>query len=101
MGAGFGGPLAAMRLPEHERVEIPCEFDYSQCPPSFAQQIDALVSKKLAKRVNNGSLTLYKYSSKAFYTPSAWDDHPELKLARGVVVGLDGTPRQSSLSPDV
>ncbi|MBT9316830.1 AAA family ATPase [Leptothoe spongobia] len=92
MGAGFGGPLAAMRLPEHERVEIPCEFDYSQRLPSFAQQMDALVSKKLAKRVINGSLTLYKYSSKAFYTPSAWDDHPELKLARGVVVGLDGTP---------
>ncbi|MBE9069284.1 AAA family ATPase [Leptolyngbya cf. ectocarpi LEGE 11479] len=92
MGAGFGGPLAAMRLPEQDRVEVPCAFDYSQRPPSFAAQMDPLVSKKLVKRVNNGPLTLFKYSSRAFFSPTAWDDHPELKLARGVVVGLDGTP---------
>ncbi|MEM7066685.1 MAG: AAA family ATPase [Cyanobacteria bacterium P01_B01_bin.77] len=91
-GAGFGGPLAAMRLPEQEHVEVPCDFDYSQRPPSFAQQMEPLVSKKLVKRVNDGSLTLFKYSSKAFFSPTAWDDYPELKLARGVVVGLDGTP---------
>ncbi|MEM9486694.1 MAG: RNA ligase, partial [Cyanobacteria bacterium P01_F01_bin.116] len=35
---------------------------------------------------------LYKYTSKAFFTPSAWDDYPGLELARGVVVGLDGNP---------
>lgn len=91
-GAGFGGPLAAMRLPEHERVDIPCTFDYSQRPPNFAQQMEALVSKKLVKRVNDGELTLYKYTSKAFFTTSAWDDYPELTLARGVVVGLNGNP---------
>ena len=91
-GAGFGGPLAAMRLPEHERLEIPCDFDYSQRPPSFTKQMEPLVTKKLVKRLDEGSLTLYKYSSKAFFTPSAWDEHPELKLARGVVVGLDGNP---------
>lgn len=92
MGAGFGGPLAAMRLPEQERVDVPCTFDYSQQPPSFAVQMEPLVSKKLVKRVNNGSLTLFKYSSKAFFSPTVWDDHPEIKLARGIVVGLDGTP---------
>lgn len=92
MGAGFGGPLAAMRLPEQERLEVPCAFDYSQRPPSFAKQMEPLVSKKLVKQVNNGSLTLFKYSSRAFFSPTAWDDYPELKLARGVVVGLDGTP---------
>ena len=91
-GAGFGGPLTAMRLPEHETLNIPCEFDYSQCSPSFAKLMEPLVSKKLVKQVNNGLLTLFKYSSKAFFTPSAWDDYPELKLARGVVVGLDGNP---------
>ncbi|NEZ67340.1 hypothetical protein D0962_32065 [Leptolyngbyaceae cyanobacterium CCMR0082] len=91
-GAGFGGPLAAMRLPEQEQLDVPCEFDYSKCPPSFAKQMEALVPKKLVKRVNEGWLTLYKYSSKAFFTPSAWDDYPELKLARGIVVGLDGNP---------
>ncbi|MEM8614266.1 MAG: AAA family ATPase [Cyanobacteria bacterium P01_H01_bin.105] len=91
-GAGFGGPLTAMRLPEHQQVDIPCEFDYSQRPPSFAEQMEPLVSKKLVKRVTDGALTLFKYSSKAFFTPTAWDEYPELKLARGVVVGLDGTP---------
>ncbi|MEL6936880.1 MAG: RNA ligase, partial [Cyanobacteria bacterium J06607_17] len=91
-GAGFGGPLTAMRLPEHETVNIPCEFDYSQRSPSFANLMEPLVSKKLVKQVNDGLLTLFKYSSKAFFTPSAWDDYPELKLARGVVVGLDGNP---------
>ena len=91
-GAGFGGPMVAMRLPEQERVEIPCEFDYEQRPPRFAEQMEPLVSKKLVKRVSDGALTLFKYSSKAFFTPSAWDDYPELKLARGVVVGLHGNP---------
>ena len=91
-GAGFGGPLTAMRLPEHETLNIPCEFDYNQRSPSFAKQMEPLISKKLVKQVSDGSLTLFKYSSKAFYTPSAWDDYPELKLARGVVVGLDGNP---------
>ncbi|ESA33447.1 phosphatase [Leptolyngbya sp. Heron Island J] len=91
-GAGFGGPLAAMRLPEQERVEIPCAFDYSQRQPSFAKQMEPLVTKKLVKQVVADSLTLFKYSSKAFFTPSAWDDYPELKLARGVVVGLNGNP---------
>ncbi|MEO1183001.1 MAG: hypothetical protein AAFX51_19685, partial [Cyanobacteria bacterium J06636_28] len=91
-GAGFGGPLTAMRLPEHETVNIPCEFDYSQRFPSFANLMEPFVSKKLVKQVNDGLLTLFKYSSKAFFTPAAWDDYPELKLARGVVVGLDGNP---------
>ncbi len=91
-GAGFGGPLTAMRLPEQEIVSVPCGFDYSQCPPNFARQMDELVSQKLVKRVNEGPLTLYKYTSKAFFTPSAWDNYPELRLARGIVVGLHGNP---------
>ncbi len=91
-GAGFGGPLTAMRLPEQEQLELPCAFDYRQRPSSFAEQMEPLVSKKLVKRVNDGPLTLFKYSSKAFFTPSAWDEYPELKQARGLVVGLDGTP---------
>ena len=91
-GAGFGGPLTAMRLPEQECLNIPCEFDYSQRLLSFAEQIEPLVKQKLVKQVNGGALTLFKYSSKAFFTPSVWDDYPELRLARGVVVGLDGNP---------
>ncbi|MEA5462399.1 AAA family ATPase [Leptothoe sp. PORK10 BA2] len=91
-GAGFGGPLTAMRLPEQELLNIACDFDYHQCPPSFAKQMEPLVSNKLVKQASDGPLTLFKYSSKAFFTPSAWDQYPELKLARGVVVGLDGNP---------
>ncbi|MEM9976651.1 MAG: AAA family ATPase, partial [Cyanobacteria bacterium P01_D01_bin.2] len=91
-GAGFGGPLTAMRLPEQECLGIPCEFDYSQRLPSFAEQMEPLVKQKLVKQVNGGALTLFKYSSKAFFTPSVWDEHPQLRLARGVVVGLDGNP---------
>lgn len=91
-GAGFGGPLTAMRLPEQERLSVPCAFDYSQCPPRFVKLMEPLVAKKLVKQVVEGNLTLFKYSSKAFFTPSAWDDYPELKLARGVVVGLNGNP---------
>ncbi|MEM9267222.1 MAG: RNA ligase, partial [Cyanobacteria bacterium P01_F01_bin.13] len=91
-GAGFGGPLTAMRLPEHEQLEVPCAFDYNQRTPSFAKRMEPLVTKKLVKQVTDSSLTLFKYSSKAFFTPTAWDDYPELKLARGVVVGLDGNP---------
>lgn len=91
-GAGFGGPLVAMRLPEQQTVEVPCEFDYSQRSPNFAKQMEELVSKKLVKKVNSGWLTLYKYTSKAFFTPTAWDDYPQIKLARGVVVGLHGNP---------
>lgn len=91
-GAGFGGPLVAMRLPEQERVEIPCTFDYNQRQPSFAKQMEPLVTKKLVRQVVEDSLILFKYSSKAFFTPSAWDDYPELRLARGIVVGLDGNP---------
>ncbi|MEM1252456.1 MAG: AAA family ATPase [Cyanobacteria bacterium P01_H01_bin.21] len=91
-GAGFGGPLTAMRLPEQKQLSVPCAFDYSQRPPRFAKLMEPLVTKKLVKQVVEGNLTLFKYSSKAFFTPSAWDDHPELKLARGVVVGLNGNP---------
>ncbi|MEM9806379.1 MAG: AAA family ATPase [Cyanobacteria bacterium P01_D01_bin.56] len=91
-GAGFGGPLTAMRLPEHEQLQVPCPFDYSQRSPSFAKQMEPLVTQKLVKQVTDGPLTLFKYTSKAFFTSSAWDDYPELKLARGVVVGLDGNP---------
>ncbi|MBT9311579.1 AAA family ATPase [Leptothoe kymatousa] len=91
-GAGFGGPLTAMRLPAQEQVQIPCEFNHRHSPPSFAKQMEPLVSKKLVKHVSQSRLTLYKYTSKAFFTPTAWDDHPELKQARGIVVGLDGNP---------
>ncbi|NEQ53650.1 MAG: AAA family ATPase [Leptolyngbya sp. SIO3F4] len=91
-GAGFGGPLTAMRLPEHETVSVLCAFNYNQRSPSFAKRMEPLVSKKLVKQTNEGLLSLYKYSSKAFFTPSVWDEYPELKLARGIVVGLDGNP---------
>lgn len=91
-GAGFGGPLTAMRLPEHKQLQIPCEFDYNQRSPSFAKRMEPLVAKKLVKQVTKDSLTLFKYSSKAFFSPMVWDEHPDLKLARGVVVGLDGNP---------
>ncbi|MEM6255495.1 MAG: AAA family ATPase [Cyanobacteria bacterium P01_D01_bin.156] len=91
-GAGFGGPLTAMRLPEQEQLQIPCAFDYSQKLPSFVKQMEPLVSQKLVKQTTEGQLTLFKYTSKAFFTPSAWDEYPELKLARGVVVGLHGNP---------
>ncbi|NEP62833.1 MAG: hypothetical protein F6K31_38950, partial [Symploca sp. SIO2G7] len=91
-GAGFGGPITAMQLPEHRQLQIPCKFDYSQRSPSFAERMEPLVAQKLVKRVTQGALTLFKYSSKAFFTPSVWDEYPELMLARGVVVGLDGNP---------
>ena len=91
-GAGFGGPLTAMRLPQNEQLEVSCGFDYNHRTPSLAEQMEPLVSKKLVKRVTSGALTLFKYSSKAFFTPTVWDEYPELMLARDVVVGLDGNP---------
>ncbi len=91
-GAGFGGPLVALQLPEETIVRMPCGFDYSKKPASLADRLENLVGHKLVKRVNAGPLTLYKYTSRAFYTASAWERHPELKLARGVVVGLHGEP---------
>jgi hypothetical protein len=93
-GAGFGGPLVALRLPEGEKVRVPCAFNYQEQPASFATQMEALVAKKLVKQVISTCqrLHLYKYTSKAFFTPTAWEAHPELRLARGVVVGLHGEP---------
>ncbi|MEB3229832.1 MAG: AAA family ATPase [Leptolyngbyaceae bacterium] len=93
-GAGFGGPMVAMQLSTMKKVRLPCAFDYSKKPPSFADQMTPLVNKKLVKRVNSpcGRLKLYKYTSKAFFTREAWTTYPELKLARGVVVGLHGEP---------
>ena len=91
-GAGFGGPIAAMRLPQEAKVTLPCAFNYRQRSPSFAHQMEKLVAEKLVKKVIQDSLTLYKYTAKAFFNPQAWQDHPELKLARGVVVGLHGEP---------
>jgi predicted kinase len=93
-GAGFGGPLVALRLPAGEKVRLPCAFNYLERPPSFAMQMESLVTKKLVRRVvsNCQQMQLYKYTSKAFFTPAAWQTHPELKLARGVVVGLNGEP---------
>ena len=91
-GAGFGGSIAAMRLPSEEKITLPCDFDYRKRSPSFAHQMDALVAAKLVKKVTQDSLALYKYTSKGFFSPQAWQEHPELKLARGVVVGLHGEP---------
>ncbi|NET48870.1 MAG: hypothetical protein F6K09_09120, partial [Merismopedia sp. SIO2A8] len=93
-GAGFGGPMVAMRLPTHEKVRVPCSFDYSQKPPSFADRMETLIEQKLVKRVSSACnrLKLYKYTSKAFFTPDVWQTHPELTFARGVVVGLHNQP---------
>ncbi|NEQ99332.1 MAG: AAA family ATPase [Cyanothece sp. SIO2G6] len=93
-GAGFGGPMVAMRLPTSEKVRVPCVYDYNKKPPTFADKMMPLQSKKLVKRVSStcGRLKLYKYTSKAFFTPEAWTAYPELKLARGTVVGLHGDP---------
>lgn len=91
-GAGLGGPMVAMRLPSEEQVTLPCSFDYRQRSPTFANQMEPLVSAGLVKKVIHDSLTLYKYTAKAFFSPEAWQKHPELKLARGVVVGMHGDP---------
>ena len=93
-GAGFGGPLVAMRLPTQEKVRQPCAFDYRQRPASFADQMADLIRQKLVKQVTSpcNRLKLYKYTAKAFFNPEIWTQHPELKLARGVVVGLHNNP---------
>lgn len=91
-GAGFGGSMVALRLPAEAQILQPCAFDYNQRSPTFAQQMEPLVTKKLVKTVTQDSLTLYKYTAKAFSTPEAWQAHPELVLARGVVTGLHGEP---------
>ncbi|MGK7890256.1 MAG: AAA family ATPase [Leptolyngbyaceae cyanobacterium] len=93
-GAGFGGPMVAMRLPSLEKVRVPCAYDYGKKPPTFADQMAPLQSKKLVKRVSSPckQLKLYKYTSKAFFAREAWTTYPALKLARGVVVGLHGEP---------
>jgi predicted kinase len=91
-GAGFGGPLVALRLPEQEKVRIPCGFDYHRRSPSFADQMESLVAEKWVKKVTQGHLSLYKYTTKAFFNTQIWQSRPEIKLARGVVVGLHGNP---------
>ncbi|MEM9217515.1 MAG: AAA family ATPase [Cyanobacteria bacterium P01_F01_bin.150] len=93
-GAGFGGPIVAMRLPSNQKVRQPCSFDYRQTPTTFAAQMKDLIKQKLVKQVPSPCqrLKLYKYTSKAFFSKDAWTKYPELKLARGVVVGLHGNP---------
>lgn len=91
-GAGFGGPIVAMRLPGETPVTLPCAFDYRQRSPTFAKRMEPLVSAGLVKKVTHDALALYKYTAKAFFSPEAWQQHPELKLARGVVVGMHGDP---------
>lgn len=91
-GAGFGGPLVAMRLPDQDYVRIPCRFDYEKRSPTFVHRMEHLVTQKWVKQVTHGQLSLYKYTSKAFFTPSVWNEHPDIRLARGTVVGLHGEP---------
>lgn len=93
-GAGFGGPMVAMRLPAEAKVRQPCSFDYHQKPITFAGQMAPLIKQKLVKQVTSPCqhLKLYKYTSKAFFNQEAWTHHPALKLARGVVVGLHDNP---------
>ena len=91
--AGLGGTIKAMRLPEFQEYFSETTLNYEdRRKDNLAAKFEPLVSKKLIKKNINGSLSLYKYSRKAFYDPKCWDQYPILKQARGVVIGLDGNP---------
>lgn len=69
----------------------PTTFDYDKDVKPFSVRMRDLKEETgLVKSQTLGHLTIFKYSSKAFYNPKAWIDHPELLECRGVVTNLKG-----------